>query len=48
MRVKKLNAHSLLGNTDQIETCHCERSEAIQNVCEINDLWIATALRASE
>ncbi len=26
---------------------HCERNEAIQNVREIDDIWITTALRAS-
>jgi hypothetical protein len=35
-----------MDNLGEIEIRYCERSEAIQNVREINDLWIATALRA--
>jgi hypothetical protein len=26
--------------------CHCERSEAIQNACGTQELWIATALQS--
>jgi len=32
---------------ESLNSRHCERSEAIQNVSEINDLWIATSLRSS-